>query len=127
MLEEDPDDRQLTESVLSDLGFQVPVNFVRYSHELFEFLSHSPLPTLILVDYNATPSPALDILRELKNNEAYRAIPVVVLGEGLPSHIIRKCYEAGASSYITKPSSNKATRDKIETFFRYWFDVVETG
>lgn len=127
MLEEDHDDRQLTESVLLELGFDVPVKYVRYSTELFEHLKDEHQPSLILMDYNSTPSPAIDILKELKSNLAYRHIPAVVLGEGLPQHYIKECYELGASSYITKPASSKGTKDKIETFFKYWLNVVETA
>lgn len=127
MLEEDPDDRQLTESALLELGFDVAVHWVKYSHELFDHLKKHDLPALILVDYNSTPSTATEVLKELKGNDAYRHIPTVVLGEGLPDHLIKECYALGANSYIMKPSSDKSTRDKIETFFRYWLNVVETA
>lgn len=127
MLEEDPDDRQLTESVLFELGFDVPVHYVSYSNELFDQLQSEEKPSLILLDYNATPSTAIEILKELKTNHQYKHIPTVVLGEGLPEHYIRECYQLGANSYITKPASNQKTREKIETFFRYWLNVVETA
>jgi CheY-like chemotaxis protein len=127
MLEEDHDDRQLTESALFDLGFDIPVKYVSYSDELFQQLREGERPSLILVDYNSTPAPALDVLRELKGNEEYRHIPTVVLGEGLPDHFIKECYAVGANSYITKPASSKGTKDKIETFFKYWLNVAETA
>lgn len=127
MLEEDHDDRQITESALLDLGFDVPVKYVSYSNELFDELEHGERPSLILVDYNSTPAPAIDILKELKGNDEYRHIPTVVLGEGLPDHFIKECYRFGANSYITKPASDKITKDKIETFFKYWLNVVETA
>jgi CheY-like chemotaxis protein len=127
MLEEDPDDRQITESALLELGFDIPVKYVKYSDELFEKLQEENKPSLILVDYNSTPAPALDVLKALKGNEEYKHIPTVVLGEGLPEHFIKECYQCGANSYITKPASNRVTKDKIETFFKYWLNVAETA
>ena len=127
MLEEDHDDRQITESVLLELGFDIPVKYVSYSNELFEHLAEGKNPSLILMDYNSTPAPALEILKALKGNEDYKHIPTVILGEGLPEHFIRECYQLGASSYITKPASTKRTKEKIETFFKYWLNVVETA
>jgi CheY-like chemotaxis protein len=127
MLEEDPDDRQITESTLLELGFDIPVKYVSYSNELFDKLREDEKPSLILVDYNATPAPAVEILKELKGNADYRHIPTVVLGEGLPEHFIKECYQLGANSYITKPASDKITKDKIETFFKYWLNVAETA
>jgi CheY-like chemotaxis protein len=127
MLEEDHDDRQITESALLELGYDVPVKYVSYSDELFEQLKGGQHPSLILMDYNSTPLPAIEILKELKSNTEYRHIPTVVLGEGLPQHFIKECYDLGANSYITKPASAKGTKDKIETFFKYWLNVVETA
>jgi CheY-like chemotaxis protein len=127
MLEEDPDDRQITESALLELGFDIPVKYVKYSTELFDELEEDHKPSLILVDYNSTPAPAIEVLKALKGNEAYKHIPTVVLGEGLPEHFIKECYQLGANSYITKPASNRGTKDKIETFFKYWLNVAETA
>ncbi len=125
MLEEDPDDRQITQTVINDLNIDVQLHFVKYSHELFNKLQEENKPSLILIDYNATPSPAVEVLKELRSKNEYRHIPTVVLGEGLPEHFIKECYALGANSYILKPSSEKATEEKIETFFRYWLNVVE--
>jgi CheY-like chemotaxis protein len=127
MLEEDPDDRQITESALLDLGFDIPVKYVKYSTELFEQLEADEKPSLILVDYNSTPAPAIEVLKELRGNNDYKHIPTVVLGEGLSEKFIKECYQVGANSYITKPASTKGTKDKIETFFKYWLNVAETA
>jgi CheY-like chemotaxis protein len=127
MLEEDPDDRQITEAALTEFGFDIPVKYVKYSTELFDQLQADEKPSLILIDYNSTPSPAIDVLRQLRSNAELSHIPTVVLGEGLPPHLIKQCYQNGANSYITKPASDKSTKEKIETFFKYWIDVVETA
>ncbi len=127
MLEEDPDDRQITESALLDLGFDVPVKYVKYSTELFEALKAEEKPSLILIDYNSTPASATEVLKELRSDADCKHIPTVVLGEGLSEKFIKECYQLGANSYITKPASAKGTKDKIETFFKYWMNVAETA
>ena len=127
MLEEDPDDRQITESALKDIGLDVSVKYVKYSNELFEELKADDKPSLILVDYNSSPASAIEVLKELRNTSDCSHIPAVVLGEGLSEKFIKECYQFGANSYITKPSSTRLTKDKIETFFKYWLEVVETA
>ncbi len=127
MLEEDPDDRQITESALKDIGLYVQVKYVKYSNELFEELKAEKKPSLILLDYNSTPASAIDVLKELRASFDYKHIPTVVLGEGLSEKLIKECYQFGANSYITKPSSTRLTKDKIETFFKYWLNVAETA
>jgi CheY-like chemotaxis protein len=130
MLEHDDDDRYITQTVFNDHRYHVSLEFVNTSFELFSFLSncdknHLPLPSLILLNYHAGPSNAVEILTELKRNHALIHIPVVVLSGSVKQEIIKECYDAGASSFIQKPSNADDTDKKISNFFRYWFETVE--
>jgi two-component system, response regulator len=125
MLEDDHDDRFMTENTVSELGYKIPVVFVTYSHELFSTLETKGKPRLIIIDYNSLPDNAVEILKKLKQSEAYSSIPVVVLGESSASKFISECYSLGAGSFIRKPASEKGTREKIDTFFKYWLSVAE--
>lgn len=124
MLEDDADDRYLTETTLQELGYDMPVRFVSSGKELISHLTHSPEPSLILVDYN--PVMGSDALRHLKTHPDFNHIPVVVLGEVNSSHHVRECYQLGANTFIKKPATAEMTKKKIEIFFKYWFEVAET-
>lgn len=125
MLEDDHDDRFLTQSTLAELGYDVAVTFLSHSDELFLQLQEGTRPALIMVDYNSTPENAVAVLRRLKADEQYRDIPVVVLTETVAAKPVWECYRLGASSVIQKPSSGEGTRRKIKTFFDYWLEVAE--
>ncbi len=125
MLEDDPDDRLITEATLGDLGYHVPVHFVNSSTQLFSFLHTSGKPHLILIDYNSVPVNAVEILKQLKRDARYKKIPVVVLSDSALSDYVSECYENGASSFIKKPTTLESTKDKIGSFFQYWFRTVE--
>jgi CheY-like chemotaxis protein len=125
MLEDDPDDRFITESTLSELGHAVSIQFVKSSTELFNFLGTNAKPQLIILDYNSAPMNAVDVLRQLKKDEKLRSIPAVVLGDGDKEKYVSECYDAGASSYISKPTTAEGTKSKIESFFNYWLKTVE--
>ncbi len=125
MLEDDVDDRFITASTLTELGYPVRISFAKTSDELFSVLQNSDKPFLILIDYNSLPLGAIEILKLLKADEQYRSIPVVVLGESSSPKYIDNCYSAGASSYIRKPTSLADTEFKIDAFFKYWLTVVE--
>ena len=112
MLEEDHDDRLITESALKDLGFDMQLKYAASSTEFFEQLKKEIKPSLLLLDFNSTPSPAIEILKELKGNKEYAHIPCVVLGEGLPEHLIQQCYASGANSYITNQRRIKLQRKR---------------
>ena len=123
MLEDDADDRYITESTLKELGYDIPIRFLAYERELISYLSHAETPSLILLDYN--PVTGANTLRHLKTHPDFNHIPVVVLSEvSTPNHV-RQCYQLGANSFIKKPDTAENTKNKIETFFKYWFQVAE--
>lgn len=123
MLEDDTDDRSLVKEILSESAFHIPVSFTASSVDFFNFLSVSHKPALILIDYNATPENGIDVLKKLKKNPQYREIPVVVLSENDFPEYRDACYLNGASSFIKKPETLEGSKKKIETFFKYWFEV----
>ena len=125
MLESDGDDRYLTDQTLSELGVDVPVKFLSNSKAFFDFLSQSEKPSLILIDYNSVPDNGLEVLKQLKSHPDFNDIPVVILSESDDRRYKNECYECGASSFIKKPDKMEATKEKIASFFNYWFKVVE--
>ena len=125
MLEGDGDDRYITQQTLTELGIDIPIRFFSNSTALFDFLTSSARPALILIDYNSNPDNGLEVLKKLKSNANYNTIPVVILSDSDHPRYKNDCYKHGASSFIRKPDSIEATNKKIAAFFHYWFDVVE--
>jgi CheY-like chemotaxis protein len=125
MLEHDDDDRYITQAALDDLKADVTISFVCTSTEFFQKLEGPSKPDLVLITYRASPLNAVDILRKLKTSVPLRHIPAIILSGMANPAIVRECYEAGAVSFITKPSSEKGTANKISSFLKYWFETVE--
>jgi CheY-like chemotaxis protein len=130
MLEHDDDDRYITQAVFDENHYSVKLHFVNNSDDLFAFLITCekrllPFPALILLNHYAAPLNAIEILRNLKANQKYAHIPVVVLSGTLNDEIVHTCYSMGANSFIKKPASSHETNEKISTFVRYWFETVE--
>jgi CheY-like chemotaxis protein len=125
MLQTDAEDRFITESTMHEMEHTIFLKFLDEADKIDEYVRLEGLPSLILLNDRGSILQKSQLLRQLKSNPVYHHIPVVVLGEKTTDDYIRQCYRAGASSYITKPSSVKETKKKMETFFSYWFDVVE--
>lgn len=125
MLEHDDDDRYITQAVLDDLKADVSISFVSTSTEFFQKLESHPKPALVLITYRASPLSAVEILKRLRGSDALRYIPALVLSGVGNAAIVRECYDAGASSVIIKPSSERDTTEKITTFLKYWFKTAE--
>jgi CheY-like chemotaxis protein len=129
MLEHDLDDRFIASTVFEEQQFQVHLEFVNNSKGLFGYLdqcrlSSQPYPAVILINLNIAPLDGRGVLKQLKANENYRHLPVVMLSDSKDPKIARECYELGANSFIQKPDALSATNEKICNFFKYWFETV---
>jgi CheY-like chemotaxis protein len=123
MLEDDSDDRYITESTINELGYNIPIKFLNHDRELFRYLTQYEEPSLILLDYN--PVTGAETLRQLKTHPDFNHIPVVILSEVASPNHVRQCYQLGANTFIKKPDTAGMTMYKIQTFFKYWFEVAE--
>lgn len=129
MLEHDPDDRSITSRVFEEQQYKACLEFVGDSESLFAYLAQcsrigADYPALLLINLNATPRDAREILKQLKTHPGYTHIPVVILSEVEDTKIARECYALGASSFIQKPGPLNDIIEKIDSFFRYWFETV---
>jgi DNA-binding NarL/FixJ family response regulator len=130
MLEHDRDDRFISQELFSQMDRKVEIDFVTTSDEFFAYLychqsAKLPFPSLILINQQAAPLNVTALLKEIKSNNAFRYIPVVVLGDRADASFTREYYDAGASGFIQKPATYQDTQKKIETFINYWFATVE--
>lgn len=130
MLECDEDDRYITAAMFKENDMAVDIVFKNNSSDFFAYMEQctqqaAALPSMILLDMNAVPLDATEILKQLKTSAGHSHIPVVMLSETAGSRIIKECYTLGASSFITKPDSHEMTGKKISHFLKYWFETVE--
>ena len=125
MLEDDSDDRYITQSAVSELGLNVELKFFSNSNQFLNFLSTTNTPSLLIVDYNSVPENGLEVLKKIKSTQTMTSVPVVILSDSNGEKYRNECYVYGASSFIKKPQTVEGTTNKIETFFKYWLNVVE--
>ena len=125
MLEDDSDDRYITESAITDLGLDVEIKFFSNSNQFLNSLSTEDKPSLLLIDYNSVPENGLEVLKKIKSSQPINTIPIVILSDSISEKYRNECYAYGASSFIRKPQTVEDTAKKIETFFKYWLNVAE--
>ncbi len=81
-------------------------------------------PCLIILDLNLPGTDGRDVLRQIKQDEHLKAIPVVVFTTSNNAQDIAECYQSGANSYIVKPMSFSQLKRDIQTLLDYWLDVT---
>jgi CheY-like chemotaxis protein len=129
MLDDDHDDRHITESFFVDKDYDMNVQFLDESDRVISFLedaaNEGTLPHLILLDLNMPRKNGFEVLKELKSHPQFRQIPVVIISGTAFMEEVKDCYLLGANSFIQKPFTDQLTQKKIETFVAYWFEIAE--
>ena len=130
LLEDDGNDRFITESIFKEKGYNVALEFLLNSEDVLPYLDgcirgNKMLPGLIILDKNVPVGEGLDVLRSLKLHTQYRGIPVVMISGTAHEDDIKESYQSGVNSFITKPFTSADTARTIDTFVHYWFHIVD--
>ena len=132
--DDDADDRLMIRDALFENRLANDLRFVGDGEELmcylkrqgkFEDPASSPRPGLILLDLNMPKKDGREALREIKNNELLRGIPIVVLTTSKAEEDIYRTYNLGVNSFVTKPVTFDALVTITRDIGRYWFQIVE--
>lgn len=123
MLEDDSDDRYITESMIEELRLPIQIKYFISSDQFLEFLSSAEKAFLILINYNSKPDNAEKLLKKIKDHANHRGTPVIVLSDSVVAKYKEECYALGASSFIQKPSKMNRTKEMIDVFFSYWLTI----
>lgn len=121
-------DSDLAQRALRKLEVAGPITWledgVRALDYLFrrgEFASlTAPLPALVLLDVKMPRVDGLEVLEQLKANEATRGIPVVVWTSSREESDVRKAYALGTNSFVTKPVDYTQFSTVLSEVGHYW-------
>jgi CheY-like chemotaxis protein len=80
----------------------------------------SPRPNLILLDLRLPRVDGLEILKEIKNSDELRCIPVVILTTSEAERDIARAYLNHANSYLVKPVGFEEFNKLMEDLGFYW-------
>lgn len=92
--------------------------------EALEYLHTHPHPHLIILDLNLPGTDGREVLKNLKQNELIKKIPVVILTTSNNPADIQYCYQWGANSYIQKPIDYNLLLKIVENIKKYWFEMA---
>ncbi len=133
--EDDPDDRLMMREAFTERCRDCRLYFAHDGVQLMRILNgEEPLPDsprtarvsphLILLDLNMPLKDGRETLREIKSCSRLRTTPTIVMTTSDDEEDIRDCYDAGANSYIVKPSSYSGLLDVVSSLTSYWTTTV---
>jgi two-component system response regulator len=133
MVDDDEDDCFLVEAALREACFNCTFRCVNDGLEMIDYLSRNghyqdseaaPMPDIILLDLNMPRMNGRQVLKQLKADSRFRAIPVIILTTSSDEEDVRACYELGANSYITKGASFDGILSIIKSIHEYWLEIA---
>jgi CheY-like chemotaxis protein len=95
-----------------------------YRNGIYQDFYSFPLPAIILLDLNLPGTDGREVLKEIKEDEHLKTIPVIVFTTSSNPKDIEACYQYSVASYILKPIDIKRLIATIQGFINYWLDLV---
>ncbi|WP_353931923.1 response regulator [Okeanomitos corallinicola TIOX110] len=124
IVEDNPDDVELTLLAFSQTGLQENVVIARDGVEAIDYLfaenRSEPLPNLILLDLQLPRINGLEVLRQIRANARTRLLPIVILTTSDEESDRLKGYGLGCNSYIRKPVNYEQFLNVIQQMGMYW-------
>jgi len=87
--------------------------------------ANAPQPDLILLDLNLPKKSGQEVLKEIKEDENLRRIPVVVLTMSRDEVDVLNSYNLHANCYITKPVDFPKFMEVIKAIENFWLTIVK--
>jgi chemotaxis family two-component system response regulator Rcp1 len=131
MVEDNPDDIELTVEALKDARVANHLTVVRDGEEALSYLrcrgkyAQAVRPDLILLDLNMPRKNGRDVLRDIKNDPKLKRIPVVILTTSQAEEDILHTYDLHANCYITKPVDFNQFLKVVRSIEDFWLTVVK--
>ena len=108
LVEDNPDDVELTLHALKKNNIVNPVKIARDGQEALDYLFYNgkfqgaehDLPHVILLDLKLPKVDGIEVLQRIKGDRKTKLIPVVVLTSSKEESELLKSYDLGVNSYI---------------------------
>jgi CheY-like chemotaxis protein len=115
LAEDDEEDVQLFETVLSELKKDIIITVTTDGILLMNFLKHATtMPEMIFLDLNMPHKNGFECLSEIRGNEKWDNVKIVILSTSSQPQQIENAYKNGADLYLAKPVSYAHFKSMME-------------
>ena len=126
LVEDDDDHAMLIQRTMRRLPQETRVTRLADGEAALQYLrgespyENQPRPDVILLDLNLPKYSGLEVLKAVKDDDRFAAIPVVVLTTSDASIDRSRAYQSRVNSFLVKPVDFGQFKALIEDLSRYW-------
>jgi|SRR5665647_1267783 CheY-like chemotaxis protein len=131
LVEDNEGDVGLIEEVFEEAKIRNNLHIAEDGEEAILFLhgegkfSGSPRPDIIFLDLNLPKKDGREVLREIKEDNNLKNIPVVVLTTSGAEKDILRSYALHSNAYVTKPLDFDQFIMVVKSIANFWLEVVK--
>ena len=133
IVEDDPNDVELTMTALEDYKLANEVVVTRDGQEALDYLycrgqfSSRPNenPAVLLLDLKLPKADGLEVLQRIKSDERLKLIPVVVLTSSHEEKDMMRSYKLGVNAYVVKPVDFHEFVNAVKELGVFWAVINE--
>ena len=134
IVEDDPNDVELTLTALDEYNLANEVVVTRDGEEALDYLycrgnfktRSSDNPAVLLLDLKLPKRDGLEVLREIKSDEKFKMIPVVVLTSSHEEKDVVASYRLGVNAYVVKPVDFHEFVNAVKELGVFWALINES-
>ena len=129
LVEDNPDDAELTLRVLRERKLANRVVWLRNGADAIDFVFRCgayagrparETPRLILLDLNLPKVSGIEVLARIKSDPEARKLPVVVLSSSTQDKDVLDSYNLGVNSFVSKPVQFEEFARVVGELGMYW-------
>ena len=126
LVEDNPDDEELTLRGLKHANFKNPIDVARDGQEALDYLfgnrdpAAKPAPVVVQLDLQLPRVDGFEVLKRIRAEERTRRLPVVILTSSSEDRDLINGYDLGANSYVRKPVRFEEFATAIAQLGVYW-------
>lgn len=124
LVEDDGAHRWVIRRLLENaFGEEVSVEEAVTGEKALERAASGPALDLVLLDLGLPGVDGFEVLRRLRTEERTRRVPVIVVSSSEKEEDVRRAYEEGANSFISKSDSPEKTLQRLRLLPVYWLEL----
>ena len=128
LAEDNPADAEMAIDALREANLANPIIHVEDGVEVLDFLLRRGAwagrkeedPSVLLLDIKMPRMDGLEVLQHMRDNEALRTIPVVILSSSREESDLARSWDLGVNAYVVKPVDIDQFFAAIKALGRFW-------